>query len=86
MAILEVNDLKQYFYIDPGLLARTLGRKQTSVIKAVDGLTFSLEAGEILGLAGESGEIGETEHLGSEHQSERGERERARDRRAVETP
>ena len=55
MAILEVNDLKQYFYIDPGLLARTLGRKQTSVIKAVDGLTFSLEPGEILGLAGESG-------------------------------
>jgi len=55
MAILEVNDLKQYFYINPGLLAKLLGGKQPSVIKAVDGMTFSLEAGEIIGLAGESG-------------------------------
>jgi len=55
MAILEVNDLKQYFYINPGLLAKLLGGKQPSVIKAVDGMTFNLEAGEIMGLAGESG-------------------------------
>jgi oligopeptide/dipeptide ABC transporter ATP-binding protein len=55
MAILEVNDLKQYFYIDPGFLARKLSGKKPSVIKAVDGLNFSLEPGEILGLAGESG-------------------------------
>jgi oligopeptide/dipeptide ABC transporter ATP-binding protein len=55
MAILEVNDLKQYFYIDPGLLAKLVGGKKPSVIKAVDGLTFSLAAGEIMGLAGESG-------------------------------
>ena len=27
MAILEVNDLKQYFYIDPGLLAKTGAEK-----------------------------------------------------------
>ena len=55
MAILEVNDLKQYFYIKPGFLAKLVGGKQSSVIKAVDGMTFSLEAGEIMGLAGESG-------------------------------
>lgn len=55
MAILEVNDLKQHFYINPSFLARTVGGKKPSVIKAVDGLTFSLEAGEIMGLAGESG-------------------------------
>jgi oligopeptide/dipeptide ABC transporter ATP-binding protein len=55
MAILEVNDLKQYFYLNPGFLARLVGGKKPSVIKAVDGLTFSLEAGEIMGLAGESG-------------------------------
>ncbi|UCD79447.1 MAG: ABC transporter ATP-binding protein [Desulfobacterales bacterium] len=55
MAILEVSDLKQYFYIDPGLIARTVGKKKPSIIKAVDGVTFSLEAGEIMGLAGESG-------------------------------
>jgi len=55
MAILEVNDLKQYFYINPGLLAKMVSRKKPSVIKAVDGLTFSLQPGEIMGLAGESG-------------------------------
>ena len=55
MAILEVNDLKQYFYIIPGLLSKVVSKKQPSVIKAVDGLTFNLQAGEIMGLAGESG-------------------------------
>ena len=55
MAILEVNNLKQYFYIMPGLVARVVSKKQPSVIKAVDGLTFDLQAGEIMGLAGESG-------------------------------
>ena len=55
MAILEVNDLKQYFYINPGLLAKMVSGKKPSVIKAVDGLTFNMEAGEILGVAGESG-------------------------------
>ena len=55
MAILEVNDLRQHFYINPGLLAKIVSKKKPSVIKAVDGMTFSLEPGEIMGLAGESG-------------------------------
>ena len=54
MAILEVDDLRQYFYINPGLLAKLVSGKKPSVIKAVDGLTFSLEPGEIMGVAGES--------------------------------
>ena len=53
MAILEVNELKQHFYINPGLLAKMVSGKKPSVIKAVDGLTFSLEPGEIMGVAGD---------------------------------
>ena len=55
MAILEVSDLKQYFYLEPTFLAKLVGGKKPRVIKAVDGMSFSMEPGEILGLAGESG-------------------------------
>jgi oligopeptide/dipeptide ABC transporter ATP-binding protein len=40
--LLSVEDLKTYFYTDVG------------IVKAVDGVSFSLKAGEALGLAGES--------------------------------
>ena len=39
MSLLEVKDLKTYFYTDAG------------VGKAVDGVTFSLEKGKVLGIA-----------------------------------
>lgn len=48
--ILKVVNLKKHFYIATGLLA---GRKH--VIRAVDGVNFTIAPGETLGLVGESG-------------------------------
>jgi oligopeptide/dipeptide ABC transporter ATP-binding protein len=48
--ILEVNDLKMYFPIRQGILQRVVGH-----VKAVDGVSFYLREGEVLGLVGESG-------------------------------
>ncbi len=42
-SLLEVRNLKTYFYTEAG------------VVKAVDGVDFSVKAGEVLGLVGESG-------------------------------
>lgn len=55
MAILEIRGLTKHFEIDPGFLKRLLSGKTASTIKAVDSLSFAMEEGEILGIAGESG-------------------------------
>ena len=48
--ILEVRDLKKYFPVKKGLLARVVGQ-----VYAVDGVSFTVRKGETLGLVGESG-------------------------------
>ena len=51
MSLLTVTDLKKHF---PTYTTK-LVRKEGAPVKAVDGLSLSLEAGETLGLVGESG-------------------------------
>ncbi len=48
--ILEVKDLKLYFPIYRGVIQRLVGH-----VRAVDGVSFDLRDGEVLGLVGESG-------------------------------
>jgi peptide/nickel transport system ATP-binding protein len=48
--LLEVHDLRVHFPVRTGLFGRP-----TDVVKAVDGVSFSVPAGKTLGLVGESG-------------------------------
>jgi oligopeptide transport system ATP-binding protein len=49
MALLDVKGLTKHFVRKPGLFGRT------SIVKAVDDVSFSIDEGEMFGLVGESG-------------------------------
>lgn len=48
--LLQIEDLKVHYPIKNGLFSRT-----TDYVKAVDGVSFKIQAGETIGLVGESG-------------------------------
>ena len=52
--IVEVKDMKVHFEIKRSLAKDILSSKKT-ILKAVDGVDFSIHKGEILSLVGESG-------------------------------
>ena len=48
--ILEAQDLKKYYPVTKGVLQRTIG-----YVRAIDGISFTVEKGKTLSLVGESG-------------------------------
>src|SRR3990167_952813 len=48
--LLSVKDIKKYFQVERGFSRQVIGK-----VRAVDGISFELRAGETLGVVGESG-------------------------------
>ncbi|MHA1721586.1 MAG: ATP-binding cassette domain-containing protein, partial [Candidatus Baldrarchaeia archaeon] len=52
--MVKVADLKKYFPVQKSFLERLFARK-LDYVKAVDGISFEIEKGEVFTIAGESG-------------------------------
>jgi peptide/nickel transport system ATP-binding protein len=53
--LVEVRDLRRVFDVSKPWLERTLARESRMLLKAVDGVSFSIQRGETFALVGESG-------------------------------
>ena len=53
--LVEARQIKKYFPIRPGLLAKLLAGQKDQLVKAVDGVSLTIWEGETVGLVGESG-------------------------------
>ena len=53
--VLNVDNLVHYFDVSPPLLNRLMEGKPRMFLKAVDGVSFKIKAGETFALVGESG-------------------------------
>ncbi|HUJ74342.1 MAG TPA: ATP-binding cassette domain-containing protein, partial [bacterium] len=53
--MIRVTDLACHFDVSPGWLTRSLGGTPRLWVRAVDGVTFTIEKGETFSLVGESG-------------------------------
>lgn len=53
-SIISLENTRKYFPVQKGFVERLLS-KQTQYVKAVDGVSFEVQRGEVFGLVGESG-------------------------------
>jgi oligopeptide/dipeptide ABC transporter ATP-binding protein len=54
-ALITVRGLRKHFPVRKGVVAALFGRTRDRFLRAVDGVDFAIQRGEVLGLAGESG-------------------------------